>query len=81
MVILNKAGAGGAIGTAAALQAPADGYTVLYSLSSVATLPEQAKVDAQKPAFRLDQLVPVARITARIPQRSSFRQTAPLRAS
>src|SRR3954452_20378192 len=40
VVIENKAGAGGGIGMAQVAKAPADGYTVLLSLSSFTVLPE-----------------------------------------
>jgi hypothetical protein len=40
VVIENKAGAGGGVGMAHAAKAPADGYTVLMSLSSLTVLPE-----------------------------------------
>ena len=40
----NKAGAGGATGIGAAARAPADGYTILSSLSSISILPEADKI-------------------------------------
>ena len=40
VVVENKAGAGGAVGIGFAARAPADGYTVLLSLSSISILPE-----------------------------------------
>ena len=39
-VVENKVGAGGALGNGAAARAPADGYTLLMSLSSISILPE-----------------------------------------
>jgi tripartite-type tricarboxylate transporter receptor subunit TctC len=35
----------------------------MYTLSSVASVPEQAVLNGQKPPFTLDQFVPVARVT------------------
>jgi tripartite-type tricarboxylate transporter receptor subunit TctC len=64
VIIENKAGAGGALGIGAAARAPADGYTVLLSLSSISILPEADKILGRKPQFTLDQFKPVARITA-----------------
>src|SRR5690606_24336300 len=55
---------GGAIGVSQVANAAADGYTLLYSLLSVASLPEQATVNKQKPPFTLDQLVPLAMLSA-----------------
>lgn len=59
----NRAGAAGAIGAAAVASAKPDGYSILFTLSSLSTLPEQAEVNRQKPAFLLSQLKPVARIS------------------
>jgi tripartite-type tricarboxylate transporter receptor subunit TctC len=60
----NKAGAGGATGIGAAARAPADGYTILMSLSSISILPEADKILGRKPQFTLDQFKPIARFTA-----------------
>jgi len=64
VVIANRAGAGGAIGAAAVAQAKPDGYTVLFTFSTLASLPEQAIVNRQAPIFTLEQLTPVARVTS-----------------
>lgn len=63
VVPINRAGAAGAIGTTSVVNAKADGYTLLFALSSITTLPEQARINNQKPPFQLTQLRPVARIT------------------
>ena len=63
VVVHNRAGAAGAIGAAAVASAKPDGYSILFTLSSLSTLPEQAEVNRQKPAFLLSQLKPVARIS------------------
>ncbi|MDM0026532.1 Bug family tripartite tricarboxylate transporter substrate binding protein [Variovorax saccharolyticus] len=64
VVISNRAGAGGAIGAAAVAQSKPDGYTVLFTFSTLASLPEQAIVNRQAPVFTLEQLTPVARVTS-----------------
>lgn len=64
VVIENKAGAGGALGMGLAARAPADGYTVLMSLSSISILPEADRILGRKPQFTLDQFKPIARFTA-----------------
>jgi len=64
VVIENKAGAGGGLGMALAARAPADGYTVLLSLSSISILPEADKLFERRPAFTLSQFKPIARFTA-----------------
>ena len=63
VLIVNRPGASGAIGAAAVANATADGYTLMYTLSSVASVPEQALLNGQKAPFTLDQFVPVARVT------------------
>lgn len=63
VVVVNKAGAGGAIGSAVVANAKPDGYTLLMALSSVSTNPEQEVINGRPPAFLLNQLQPVARIS------------------
>jgi len=62
--ITNRPGAGGAVGNAAAANAKPDGYTVLMALSSISVIPEADKLFDRKPAYSLDQLAPVALISA-----------------
>lgn len=64
VVVLNRSGAGGAIGMAQVANAPADGYTLLVTLPSIAIIPEAEAVNGRKPPYRLQQFSPVARITA-----------------
>jgi tripartite-type tricarboxylate transporter receptor subunit TctC len=64
VVVENRAGAGGALGIGVAARAPADGYTVLLSLSSISILPEADKLLDRKPAYQLSQFKPIARFTA-----------------
>jgi tripartite-type tricarboxylate transporter receptor subunit TctC len=64
VVVENRAGAGGALGIGVAARAPADGYTVLMSLSSISILPEADKLLGRKPSFQLSQFKPIARFTA-----------------
>jgi tripartite-type tricarboxylate transporter receptor subunit TctC len=64
VVIENRAGAGGAVGIGQVARAPADGYTLLMSLSSISILPEADKVLERKPQYQFSQFRPIARITA-----------------
>jgi tripartite-type tricarboxylate transporter receptor subunit TctC len=64
VIVENKAGAGGAVGIGFAARAPADGYTVLLSLSSISILPEADAILERKPAYQTSQLKPIARFTA-----------------
>jgi tripartite-type tricarboxylate transporter receptor subunit TctC len=64
VVVENRVGAGGALGMGAAARAPADGYTLLMSLSSISILPEADVILGRKPSFTLAQFTPIARFTA-----------------
>jgi tripartite-type tricarboxylate transporter receptor subunit TctC len=64
VVVENRVGAGGALGMGAAARAPADGYTLLMSLSSISILPEADVILGRKPSFALSQFTPIARFTA-----------------
>ncbi len=64
VLVENRVGAGGALGIGAAARAPADGYTLLLSLSSISILPEADRILGRKPAYTLNQFKPVARYTA-----------------
>ena len=60
--ISNRPGAVGAVGTAVAANAKPDGYTVLITASTISMVPEADKLFDRKPAYALDQLVPIALI-------------------
>jgi tripartite-type tricarboxylate transporter receptor subunit TctC len=64
IIVENKGGAGGAIGTGYVAKAQPDGYTVLMSLSSLTTIPEADKITGRAPLFQMSQLKPIARFTA-----------------
>lgn len=64
VIVENKAGAGGGIGMAYAAKSKSDGYTILMALSSISIIPEADKILGKEPSFQLNQLKPIARITA-----------------
>jgi tripartite-type tricarboxylate transporter receptor subunit TctC len=64
VLVENRPGAGGAVGMGQAARAPADGYTVLMTLSSISILPEADAILNRKPAYELSQFKPIARFTA-----------------
>jgi tripartite-type tricarboxylate transporter receptor subunit TctC len=64
VVISNRAGAGGAVGMAAAANSKPDGYTLLMALSSISIIPEADKLFGRPPAYELKQLSPVALFAA-----------------
>jgi tripartite-type tricarboxylate transporter receptor subunit TctC len=64
IVIVNKPGAGGAIGMATVAKGRADGYTLLMALSSVSIIPVAERLQGRQPSYELNQLAPVALISA-----------------
>ena len=64
VIVENRAGAGGALGIGQAARAPADGYSLLLSLSSISILPEADRILERKPVYKLADFKPIARFTA-----------------
>lgn len=64
VTVANRPGAGGAVGNAAVANAKPDGYTVAMALSSITVIPEADKLFNRKPAYTLDQLAPIALVSA-----------------
>lgn len=62
--VVNRGGAGGAIGNAFVARAAPDGYTLLMALSSLAVLPVADELFGRTPAYTVDQFAPIALITA-----------------
>src|SRR3954462_4083091 len=56
VVIENKPGAGGGIGMGYVAKAPADGYTVLLSLSSFSVIPEADVIVGRAPMYSFSAL-------------------------
>jgi tripartite-type tricarboxylate transporter receptor subunit TctC len=64
MALVNRPGAGGAVGNAAVANARPDGYTLLMALSSISVIPAADALFDRKPAYALDQFAPIALISA-----------------
>jgi tripartite-type tricarboxylate transporter receptor subunit TctC len=62
--VVNRAGAAGAVGMASVASAKPDGYTLLLGLSSISIIPEADKLFDRKPAYTMDQLAPIALLSA-----------------
>ncbi len=62
--VVNRAGASGEIGYASVARAAGDGYALLMGLSSLAVIPEAARLFGRVPAYEIDQLAPTALFTA-----------------
>ena len=64
VIVANKTGAGGAVGMSFVANSKPDGYTLLMALSSISIIPEADKLFDRQPAYTMDQLVPLALISA-----------------
>ena len=64
VVVVNKTGAAGAVGMSFVAYSKPDGYTLLMALSSISIIPEADKLFDRKPAYTMDQLVPIGLISA-----------------
>jgi tripartite-type tricarboxylate transporter receptor subunit TctC len=60
VVVQNKGGAGGSVGTAQAARSASDGYTILMALSSISVLPVADRLQGRPPAYELEQFAPIA---------------------
>jgi tripartite-type tricarboxylate transporter receptor subunit TctC len=64
VVVVNRPGAGGAIGTAFAASAKPDGYTLVMPLATAAAIPEADLLYGRKPSFTMDQFTSIALLSA-----------------
>ena len=64
VVVVNKTGAAGAVGMSFVANSKPDGYAILMALSSISIIPEADKLFDRKPAYTMDQLAPIALISA-----------------
>jgi tripartite-type tricarboxylate transporter receptor subunit TctC len=64
VVLVNRPGAGGAVGMASVAKGPADGYTVLMGLSSISIFPVSDRINGKTPPYELADFAPIALVTA-----------------
>jgi tripartite-type tricarboxylate transporter receptor subunit TctC len=64
VVVMNRTGAGGAVGMAAAAKAAPDGYTILMALSSISVFPVSDRINGKTPAYEMSDFAPIALVTA-----------------
>ena len=64
VVVVNRPGAGGALGMSQAAKAAPDGYTILMALSSVSIFPVSDRINGKTPAYEMKDLAPVALVSA-----------------
>lgn len=64
VVVQNRPGGAGAIGSGFVARAPADGHTLLMALSSLAVIPEAEKLFNRPPPYTVDQFAPIGLVNA-----------------
>lgn len=64
VIVLNRSGAGGAVGTTAAAKAAPDGYTILISLSSISIFPVSDPMNGKPLPYQLSDFAPIALVTS-----------------
>jgi tripartite-type tricarboxylate transporter receptor subunit TctC len=64
VVIVNKTGAGGAVGMQAAAVSKPDGYTLMVALSSISVMPEVDALFGRPSTYKLKDFAPIALLTA-----------------
>ena len=64
VLVINRAGAGGATGTASVAKASPDGYTILMALSSISIFPVSDRINGKQPSYEMKEFAPVALVTA-----------------
>jgi tripartite-type tricarboxylate transporter receptor subunit TctC len=64
VLVVNRSGAGGAVGTTAAAKAAPDGYTILMSLSSISIFPVSDPINGRPAPYQLSDFAPIALVTS-----------------
>jgi tripartite-type tricarboxylate transporter receptor subunit TctC len=64
VIVVNRAGAGGAVGMTAAAKSAPDGYTVLTTLSSISIFPVSDPLNGKPAPYELSDFAPIALLTA-----------------
>ena len=64
VVIINKTGAGGAVGMQAAAVSKPDGYTLMVALSSISVMPEVDALFGRPAVYKLSEFVPIALLSS-----------------
>ena len=64
VLVVNRSGAGGAVGTTAVAKAAPDGYTILMSLSSISVFPVSDPINGKPVPYQLSDFAPIALVTA-----------------
>jgi len=63
VIVVNKTGAGGSIGTSYVAKVAPDGYNLVMANNSNVTYPDIEKLAARKPSYEMNQLEPLAMLS------------------
>jgi tripartite-type tricarboxylate transporter receptor subunit TctC len=64
VVVVNRAGAGGAVGMSVVAKSAPDGYTILMGLSSISVFPVADRINGKPPSYEMADFAPIALVTA-----------------
>jgi tripartite-type tricarboxylate transporter receptor subunit TctC len=64
VVVQNRPGGAGAVGSGYVARQPADGHTLLMALSSLAVIPEAERLFNRAPPYTVDQFAPIGLVNA-----------------
>ncbi len=64
VVVVNRTGAGGAVGMTVAAKSAPDGYTILMALSSISIFPVSDPLNGKPAPYQLSDFAPIALVTA-----------------
>src|SRR5262245_21888773 len=64
IVVVNRTGAGGAVGMTSVAKAAPDGYTILMALSSISIFPVSDRINGKTPSYEMKDFAPIALVTA-----------------
>jgi tripartite-type tricarboxylate transporter receptor subunit TctC len=64
LAVVNKTGAGGAVGMQQAAVAKPDGYTLMVALSSISVMPEADAIFGRPKMYKLEDFAPIALLSA-----------------
>ena len=59
VVVVNRTGAGGALGMSQVAKSTADGYTVLMGLSSISIFPVSDRINGRQPMYEMKDFAPL----------------------
>ena len=64
VVVVNRTGAGGALGMSQAAKSAPDGYTILMGLSSISIFPVSDRLNDKQPSYEMKDFAPIALISS-----------------